>query len=106
MEPVRKDFYRTYAKESDFKTFTSTIYQCDDEDPPSRFEGNVKELCDIKCHLNIPYDELEDYRGATGKKLKRLNYDIEMVPSGASNEFSVLYEGMKLGSHNASVEIK
>ena len=38
--------------------------------------------------------------------IKKLDYVLEMIPSGASNEFRVLYQGEQLGSHNVTTEFQ
>lgn len=106
-QPKQKGFYISYSREKDFKrTHTDTIYQCDEDDPPSRLTTGVQELCSINCDLDIPYHALEDLEGANGAKLKMFSYTIEMIPSGASNEFSILYEGEKLASQDARIEFQ
>lgn len=82
------------------------IYQCEDDDPPTRRTSSVKKLCVVKSTLDVDYSSLEDYINMVGEKKKKLKYVIEMIPSGASNEFRVLYKGEKLGSHNVSTEFQ
>lgn len=107
MKPKQEAFYHTYSKKEDFGNFrTITIYQCQDDNPPSRLTTNVDKLCNIKFDFNVPYDMLQDFLGANGKTLKILNYEIEMIPSGASNLFSVFYQGEKLGSENARIDFQ
>ncbi|CAG9936358.1 unnamed protein product [Clonostachys rosea f. rosea IK726] len=105
-EPVKNTFYRTFAKAEDFKdTVTETVQQCEDDVPPTRLGPSIKELCKIHCRLDdIPFESLDDYKGENNQDLKRYMYDIEMVPSGASNIFAVYHQGTKMGSHDASVE--
>ena len=85
---------------------TEVIYQCEDDDPPTRFTTSVKKLCVFKYTPDFPYSSLEDYINMEGKKIKRWYYVLEMIPSGASNEFRVLYKGRQLGSHNVSTEFQ
>jgi hypothetical protein len=86
---------------------TTVIMQCDDDDPPSRRNTSVKDLCKIHVSLQgISYDSLEDFKGENGQALKMFTYDVEMVPSGASTEFAVCYEGRKLGTGQADVSFK
>ncbi|KAI1308319.1 actin-like ATPase domain-containing protein [Xylaria venustula] len=108
-EPIRHDFYRGYATEYEFKesggTLVDEILQCDSDIPPSRRTDRVEALCEISWdHGNvITFDSLEDYYGKNGKRLKKLVYEIVMVPSGASTEFSIYYKGTKVASHNFQV---
>jgi hypothetical protein len=44
------------------------------------------------------FEDLNDYDSPSGKRVKKIDFDIEMVPSGASVEFSVYESGRKIGS--------
>lgn len=83
-----------------------SIYQCEDDDPPTRFRSSVKKLCVFKYTVDVAYSSLKDYINMNGERLKKLSYVLEMIPSGASNEFRICYEGKKLGSHNVSTEFQ
>ena len=83
-----------------------SIYQCEDDDPPTRITTSVKKLVVVKYMLDTPYSSLNDYVNTNGKKIKKLSYVIEMVPSGASTEFRVVYKGEQLGSHNVTIEFQ
>jgi hypothetical protein len=63
--------------------------------------ASVTTLCTIKTNYNLKFDELEDFTTENEDLVKKLRYEIEMIPSGAFNEFNVLYEGYKLGTQNA-----
>lgn len=109
MEPKKEKFSSYYSTKQEFESAQEmTIFQCEDDDPPSQRTDSdkVKELCNINYNFNIPYDSLENFTGASGKKLKRLVLEIEMMPSGASNEFSIIYQGNKLGSQNVHVDFQ
>lgn len=104
MEPKEETFYFTYSKKQDFDTLhKETIYQCEDDDPPSRSTASVKKLCTFNYELDIPYDSLENFTGKTGKELRRFSFEVKMIPSGASNEFSILYQGETLGSRTVQI---
>ncbi|KAI1362877.1 hypothetical protein F5Y08DRAFT_329774 [Xylaria arbuscula] len=101
-EAVRHSFYRTYS--SDYTgTVTVNIDYCDEKVPPSRKTEQVKSMCSIESEIDIPFAKLKDWSNPKGKVLKRLDYDIEMVPSGASLEFNVYVEGRKMGASNVAV---
>jgi hypothetical protein len=52
----------------------------------------------------VPYASLEDFVSVeTGARMKKLTYDIEMVPSGATVQFTVYIDGRKQGGGNANV---
>lgn len=104
MEPKQESFYINYSNEEKFDTsHTEQIFQCEDDNPPSRKIASVKELCTINYELDIPYHSLEDFTTANGRELKRFHFQIKMIPSGASNEFSIHYQGEKLGSQIARI---
>ena len=63
-------------------------------------------LCISKFRLDVAYSSLKDYTNMNGEKIKKVDYKLEMIPSGASNEFRVFYEGEKLGSQNVSTEFQ
>jgi hypothetical protein len=60
-------------------------------------------MCSIECNINIPFSKLKDWRNSKGEVLKKLEYVMEMVPSGASLEFIVHAEGQKMGASNVAV---
>ncbi|KAI1425003.1 hypothetical protein F5Y12DRAFT_397991 [Xylaria sp. FL1777] len=104
-DTVRHSFYNIFR--SDFGgTITVNIDYCDEKDPPSRKTDLVKRMCSIECNIDIPFSKLKDSPNPNGKKLKRLDYDIEMVPSGASLEFNVYVEGRKMGVSNVAVDFQ
>ncbi|RWA10740.1 hypothetical protein EKO27_g4359 [Xylaria grammica] len=104
-DTVRKSWYRTYQK--DFGGLvTVDIQGCDEKVPPSRNTDLVKHECSINCDIGIPFSELSDWENPEGKKLKRLVYDIEMVPSGATLEFNVYLDGRKMGASNVAVKFE
>ncbi|KAI1425006.1 actin-like ATPase domain-containing protein [Xylaria sp. FL1777] len=108
-EPIRHEFYRSFNTEKEFNenggTFVDKILQCDDDIPPSRKGERVQILCEISWNHDgeITFASLEDYYGRGGNKLKKLAYEIVMVPSGASTEFAIYYRKVKVASHNLHI---
>ena len=100
MKPKKHSCYKTYVNREEFKPSQRlTTLQCDDgDDPPMRLTESFNDLCTISCDFGITYDTLDDKIGKTGKSWKQLIYEIEMIPSGASNVFSVLHKGKRMGS--------
>ncbi|KAL4869441.1 hypothetical protein BDV12DRAFT_208549 [Aspergillus spectabilis] len=97
-EPVWHTFYTSFDSEDDF----GGSYE-----PPKRCESNVTELCRISINFDsegITFDELDKYTAENGNKLSKFKYDIELVPSGASNVFALYWKGRRLGSETAVVE--
>ncbi|MCJ1345236.1 hypothetical protein MMC31_003442 [Peltigera leucophlebia] len=106
MKPIQEGFSELFSEKNFYASQVKKIYQCEHDDPPSRRTASVTMLCSIKYIFDIPYNSLEDFTGANGKRLKKLSYKIEMIPSGASNEFSMLHRGKKLWSHNAGIDFQ
>ncbi|KAF8853526.1 actin-like ATPase domain-containing protein [Acephala macrosclerotiorum] len=105
-KPIRKSYYRIY-KDNEFDgSLSIKLWQCDESSPPPRMTINVKPLCTINCTTTIPFSSLEDYTNPRGDKLKRLSYDVEMVPSGASVEFVVYINGERQEAQNANVHFQ
>lgn len=105
--PIRKEYYSLYEDEDELKAddFNITIYQYDGDSPPVRWNERLGELCKITGKLwCCEYSELKDFRGKGGKWYKRLDYALEMVPSGASTLFTIYYGENKIGSGQAEIQ--
>lgn len=101
MEPIRHDFYLLF---DGHKTeWTRELYLCHDDEAPSRREANVLKLCDIRCNFASIFDSLPDFESPAGTMYKKFAYEIVMIPSGASVEFAVLYQGKRLASKEVGV---
>jgi len=104
-DPVRKAYYRTYR--TDFGGSCSLdLMQYDELDPPTRKTADVKSLCTIDFTTGIPYEKLPDFTNPKGEVLKRLSFEIEMTPSGASLDFVVLINGKRQGAQNVAVNFQ
>ncbi|KAJ8113599.1 hypothetical protein ONZ43_g5118 [Nemania bipapillata] len=110
LEPVRHDFYKSYASETAYQArageVTIEIKQCFDDTAPARLTDKVGDLCTITIKHDVAYEELADFHSDTGKKLKKFNYVVEMIPSGASMDFAIIYNDIKLGSQNAKIQFE
>ena len=105
MKPIQHGFYRHYSQPEDVRdSFTETVYQCEDGYPPIRIGGSAKKLGSIIRRFDIPWASLEQYTGANGRVLRKIAYETELKPSRTTNEFTVTYNGMKLGPQNVKVE--
>jgi hypothetical protein len=65
---------------------------------------DVTPLCTISCPIQASM--IVDWENGTGKPVKKLSYEIKMVPSGASVEFAIYIEGRKQGTKGAQVDFK
>jgi hypothetical protein len=109
-DPVRHRFYFVFSSETDYGLREGQnrmiIYECSDDAPPSRWTSSMEKLCTIHAQLEADYRNLEDYSGKNGCTLKRWNFELEMVPSGASSEFTVYYGGEKRGTQNVAIDFE
>ncbi|KAI0799127.1 hypothetical protein GGR55DRAFT_684312 [Xylaria sp. FL0064] len=102
IELVRASWYRTKREEQFDGTLSIQLFQCNEEVPPTRHSLSVQKLGTLYCVLDVRYSDLPDFNIEKG--LKELTYEIEMVPSGASLDFSVYIDGRKQGGR--SVEMR
>jgi len=85
-------------------TLSIDLYQCDDEVPPTRRTANVTRIGTLHCDLDLQYSDLPDFLCKTEVTKKKLAYDIEIVPSGASVQFVLYIDGRRQGSETAKVK--
>ncbi|TRX93941.1 hypothetical protein FHL15_005019 [Xylaria flabelliformis] len=97
LKPVRRSFYNFVEKASFDGTMTIWFYQCEDEVPPDRATLSVDILGTLQCNVDVLYSELPGFENITGDSWKKLIYEVEMVPSGASVEFAIYIDGRKQG---------
>ncbi|KAF2682390.1 actin-like ATPase domain-containing protein [Lentithecium fluviatile CBS 122367] len=101
-DPIRHSFYRTYRKDPGPR-FQATLFQCEDEVPPSRATASVSQLCDISCMIDVPWNKFKTIKKSNGEKIRKLSFEVEMVPSGASVEFAIYIDGRRQGEQNVNV---
>lgn len=80
------------------------LYQCDDEVPPDRKTSSVQQLGTFRCDLDVAYSDLPDFESKNGVLMKELEFEIEMVPTGASVEFVMYVDGKKQGGEGAKID--
>ncbi|KAH9226360.1 hypothetical protein K456DRAFT_1754919 [Colletotrichum gloeosporioides 23] len=101
--PVRHSFYEYIKDADDFDgTLNITLLVCEELDPPDREDYRVNAKCKFQLIVTTPYSELPDFRTADGTMVKKLGYEIGMIPSGASLDFAVYIDGKELMSQNTS----
>ncbi|KAL5343827.1 hypothetical protein BJX70DRAFT_971 [Aspergillus crustosus] len=102
---VIHSYHRVLGEDFD-GTFRVKIFQCEADKPPERRNSTVKNLCVIKCKLDVPESELETFYRSDGTKLRHMYYEVEMAPSGAAAECTVYIDGRKQGSETASIKFE
>lgn len=63
-------------------------------------------MCRINCKLDVDFDELEMETNKRGKTFGRMHFDLQMIPQGASMEFTMLINGRKQGAQNVVVDFQ
>ncbi|KAI6613465.1 hypothetical protein MCOR14_011598 [Pyricularia oryzae] len=104
---VRAAFYRVH----DFGTTAPltmklSLYDCEEPVAPMRKTDAVKSMCTITFDSKIDKDEYSQHTNRLGKKYKQLDFEVEMVPQGASVEFGVYIGGRKLGARSVNVRFQ
>ncbi|KAF4897706.1 Heat shock 70 kDa protein 12B [Colletotrichum fructicola] len=101
--PVRYSFYEYIKDVDDFDgTLNITLWVCEELDPPDREDSRVSAKCKFQLNVTTPYSKLPDWRTADGTMVKKLGYEIGMIPSGASLDFAVYMDGKELMSQDTS----
>lgn len=93
MEPIKKSFYRLFYPENGTKVsgLQEYIYFTTTYPPPTRIEPTIKKLCCIKWDLVVDVLSLPTRTNSLGKVYYILNYEIDMMCSGSSIDFAVIY---------------
>lgn len=105
--PIRKDYYRTYTKKDKFppSSLDIKIYQNQSANPPTRLTDSVTEHSTLHFNLSdLEYDDLEDLYRSDGRKVKKFDYTIQIVPSGGSTEFTIYFQGEEVGSDRVNIQ--
>ncbi|EQL00080.1 actin-like ATPase domain-containing protein [Ophiocordyceps sinensis CO18] len=101
-DPVSHEFWQLCEKpESGIEI---DIVYCTAKDPPLRCDESVKQLCKIQWAKTPSIDKLPAWTNAKGEKVRQVNYELKMVPDGASLDFEVFFEGVMVGSRNVQVD--
>uniref|UniRef100_A0A8H7K210 Uncharacterized protein n=1 Tax=Bionectria ochroleuca TaxID=29856 RepID=A0A8H7K210_BIOOC len=104
-EPVKHLFYTLLDKESQKKGLSMELLQCELDNPPKRRDRSVTTMGQIHCQISHLVKDFDLHITATDEKCKRMNYEVEMVPSGASTVFTLHFKGQKLGAHECQLDL-
>ncbi|KAF5638257.1 mitochondrial-type heat shock 70 [Fusarium tjaetaba] len=103
-KPVRHNYYRLFSER--ISHVSETIYICSEPTPPETSGPAVNELCEIRWTRNINLESLPTYTNSLGKVYHRLSFDIEMTCEDGTVDFTVYYEGKRVGAHNVDVQFR
>jgi hypothetical protein len=67
---------------------------------------SVTDLCDISCTIDVPFSAFKSTKNSSGERIKKLSFEVEMVPSGAAVEFVVYIDGRRQETQNAQVDFQ
>jgi len=104
--PVTREFYTIVNLED--TNISATMIQCDSSSPPQRCDESVTTLDNINATLTPT--ALANATGilskSTGKVMRKVEYVLEMVPSGATVEFQVRIKGEDHVAWKADVSVR
>lgn len=100
--PCRHSYYQNFEGGLD-DTYSVLLHQSEDAYPPSRATPSVKYLGKIDCKLDIASAPIYDWVSPGGKRLKRMDFEVEMIPSGASVKFILYIGGRRQGEQKVNL---
>ncbi|KAK8110207.1 Heat shock 70 kDa protein 12B [Apiospora kogelbergensis] len=99
---VRYSYYEIHK--TDFGGVMKVDLQTSEaEQPAPRKTPSVNKLCDIVSILDVPFQALPNWTNDKGESFKKLSYDVEMVPSGATLEFNIYIDGKRQKSKDITI---
>lgn len=99
IDAIRHAFYANLTGFS--RSYPIQLLQCDEATPPSRKTNAVKHYVELNC--SVQSSDLREWTTATSKRMQRLHFDLEMLPSGASMDFRVHCNGRIAGEKDVTV---
>ncbi|KAJ0113811.1 ctin-like atpase domain-containing protein [Diaporthe amygdali] len=106
--PVGKTFRKEFFKiQTDYSSDISTsVFLSKSERPPTRKDGSVSKLCDIRWIKDIDEDELQGFVNKNGGEFLRMGFITEMKLSGGAVEFRIFHDGKLQARENVAVEFQ
>jgi hypothetical protein len=95
------------AKKASLKNypFSIEIWSCGETIAPTRKIEGVTPSCKVEAELDISsLPEIQDKN--TGTLYKKLIFDIEMKVIGTALEFTLIYDGQRIGQQNITVDFE
>lgn len=103
-KPVRHEYNNLYSgRIGQIKTI---IYSSSQFPPPKRSDPAVQELCEIRWTQDVDIESLPTYTNTLGKVYHRLKYEVEMTCDDGIVDFTVYYQGKRVGAHNVDVQFR
>ena len=103
-QPVRRSYTRLYSEH--IGEVQEEIYTCTEFPPPKTFGSTVQKLCDIQWTRDVNIESLPTYTNSLGKVFHVLDFEIEMTCEDGIVDFTVYFEGKRVGAHNVEVQFR
>lgn len=101
-QPVREQYERLYSERID--SIHHTIYSCSVFPPPLFRETSVEKLCEVQWTRDIDIESLPTWTNPLGKVFHKLEHEIEMTCEGGIVDFTIYFEGKRVGARNVEVQ--
>ena len=99
---IRRSYHKLYC--GHVGQVYQDIYTCSEFPPPKTHEATVKKLCTIQWTREITLESLPTYTNPLGKVFHELDLEIEMTCEDGIVDFTVYFEGKRVGAHNVEVQ--
>lgn len=103
-KPIKFSWYKIVSNASEMREFSVGIYRNNDEIGPSRMTADVKSLIKMTVRVNMPFEDLREWKNKNGEKFRKLSYDIEMTSTGVSMQWKCYVNGKVQGEQNVKIE--
>jgi hypothetical protein len=103
---VRRLWTNLYEEHEFTGDVNVNLYQCEDEDPPTRKTATVHLVGTYTYKLDTPYRALPSFNSELEVPTKQLDFEFELVPSGASVEISLYFDGRKQSGQHSNFRFK
>ncbi|KAI0808583.1 hypothetical protein GGR55DRAFT_198555 [Xylaria sp. FL0064] len=100
------EYYRSWSmQEQGFKDVDETVYLCDDLNPPSRKEDNVRVIASFTHRTPKPVERMEKAHSENFSPYRKWSYGWKVVVSGASFDMYLVYDGKEEKMENILVDV-
>ncbi|KAF5982892.1 Hsp70 chaperone protein [Fusarium bulbicola] len=103
-EPVRRGYHRLYSQK--IGQISETIHISSEFPPPEASGQAVEELCEIHWTRDISLESLPTWTNPLGKVYHKLRFEVEMTCEDGIVDFTLYYEGKRVGAHNVDVQFR
>ncbi|KAI1128368.1 hypothetical protein F5Y10DRAFT_277509 [Nemania abortiva] len=85
--------------------YTSNVYSCADENPPSRIEGNVRRIAGLTFQAPKPAEKYPKGENAIGVSYREWYHEFKVVVSGASFDVILISDGKEMNTQKVTVDV-